>query len=487
MAGHVTVPIYPSLGAQSVRGLLAHCEPVACFIGAIDDHSVVHDAIPRGVLRMSFPSAADPGEQTWESIVASTPALPGNPAREPDDLATIIYTSGTTGAPKGAMHRFAAFSYFAIAVLRAFGRNRNERMVSYLPLAHIAERALVESAALFCGNRVFFVESAATFRADLRRARPTIFFSVPRLFLKFQQNVLAKVPQPRLDRLLRTPVVNFFVRRRILRELGLDCVYLAASGGAALPMATLQWFRSIGLNLVEGYGMTETGITHTPLRGRSHPGYVVDSVPGVETRISASGEVLIKSPMNMIGYYRDSEATRQAFTEDGFFHTGDLGELDADGWLKIIGRLKEQFKTSKGKYVSPANIEKLLGVSPDIEACCVAGEGMASPFAIVVLSQEVRDGLEAPGARTACEQRLQAQLDRMNAQLDHYERLAFIVIAEEPWTIANGILTPTMKLKRSTVEQMYGPYFENWRLEDRPIVWHRTGSSAGTAAQGRNL
>jgi long-chain acyl-CoA synthetase len=474
MSGHVSVPIYASLNAQSVRTLLEHCEPMACFIGAVDDSAVIAGGIPPGVKRIGFPTGDDPAAESWESIVACTEPLTASPLRDGNDLATIIYTSGTTGTPKGVMHRFAAFYYFALAEIRVVGDSPDMRLFSYLPLAHIAERALVEASALYLGLRVFFLEKMDTFLTDLRRARPAIFFSVPRLFIKFQQRVLEKVPQRKLDRLLRIPVVSTLVKRRILHQLGLDTMQLASSGGAALPLATLEWFRKLGLNLVEGYGMTETGISHTPPGGRCKPGYVGDSIPGVETRISEAGEVLVRGPMNMIGYYKDPEGSRLAFTEDGFFRTGDLGELDDVGWLKIIGRAKEQFKTTKGKYVSPSRIEKLLSVHPSVEACCVMGAGMANAFAMVVPPEALR----GDSAREALEQSLRALRDDVNAQLDPHERLAFIVVVAEPWTIGNDFLTPTMKLRRNLLEKRYSRHFEDWIAQDRPIVWHRGSGSA---------
>jgi long-chain acyl-CoA synthetase len=359
-------------------------------------------------------------------------------------------------------------------------------MLSYLPLAHIAERALLESGALYCGFHLYFVESVETFLTDLKRARPTVFFSVPRLYIKFQQKVLAKVPQQRLDRLLRIPIANALVRRRILRELGLDTARLAASGGAALPLATLLWFRRIGLNLVEGYGMTETGITHTPRRGVSRPGYVGDAVPSVEVRISEVGEVLIRSRMNMAGYFKSPELTKTAFTDDGFFRTGDLGEVDAEGWLKIIGRVKEQFKTTKGKYVTPNTIEKLLCVLPSVESCCVMGDGMPHPFAVVVPSEEWRALLSRGEGKEALRDSLSKALAEVNAQLEGYERLKFIVVTDQPWTVGNGFLTPTMKLKRSVLERTYTSWFDAWNRDGGDVVWHliapeqRVGQQAGT-------
>ena len=467
MAGHVSVPIFPSLKSESVHALIEHADAVACFVGAVDDLSIHSSGIPRSVIRIALPNARETAEASWDSIVESTAPLMDSPTRQADELATIMYSSGTTGAPKGVMHRFAAFAYFGLAVTRVVGNAGEDRMLSYLPLAHIAERALLEGTAINCGIHLYFVDKLDTFRADLYRARPTIFFSVPRLLLKFQHGVFEKIPKHKLETLLRIPVVGGVVRRRVLRQLGLDHVRLAASGSAALPLSVLDWYRRLGLNLVEGYGMTETGISHTPLKGRSRPGFVGDGIPGVETKIAANGEVLIRSRMNMMGYYKNFDLTKSSFTEDGFFRTGDMGELD-EGWLRITGRIKEQFKTSKGKYILPGHIEKLLSVHPSVQSCCVMGEGMAAAFALIVVSPEA---LESP---EPLERSLRELLDNVNRQLEAHERLGFLVATDEPWTVANDMLTPTLKHKRSALERRYSPWFEAWVGQKRTIVWHTT-------------
>jgi long-chain acyl-CoA synthetase len=176
--------------------------------------------------------------------------------------------------------------------------------------------------------------------------------------------------------------------------------------------------------------------------------------------------------MNMIGYYKNPEGTREVFTADGFFRTGDLGEVDAEGWLKITGRVKEQFKTSKGKYVSPANIEKLLSVHPAVENCCVVGAGMASAFALIVPAKGWTD------RKGQLEDEFVRLLEQVNGQLEAHERLAFLAITDEPWTIANGFLTPTLKLKRAILEERYTRYFNSWADRRVRVVWHTSSSSA---------
>ncbi|HEY1339602.1 MAG TPA: AMP-binding protein [Bryobacteraceae bacterium] len=469
MAGHVSVPIYPSLRTHSIRHILEHSGARACFVGAVDDRETAGLFSLPDIAWIGFPNAHDGPDLGWEALVEANAPLPGNPKRGGGDLATIIYTSGTTGTPKGVMHTFGAFAYDAKALgeLLQLGE---ERALSYLPLAHIMER-VVESISCRLGWHLYFTEGLDTFLEDLHRARPTIFISVPRLLLKFQQGVFTKLPKEKLERLLRIPAVNLFVKSRILRQLGLKTVHHAACGAAPLPREILLWYRNIGLQLAEGYGMTETMITHLPAADAVRPGCVGCAIEGVETKTTAEGELLVRSPMNMIGYYKDPQLTRASFTEDGFFRTGDLVAIEADGQLKIIGRLKEQFKTSKGKYVAPAPIEGRLMEDPAVEACCLMGAGQPSPFAVVVLSEAAREQAVDPEARKALDDSLTSLMESVNSELDPFERLSMIVVADGPWTIANGLMTPTLKIRRGVVEDRYQQLIDEWRAQDRSVVW----------------
>ncbi len=479
MTGHVTVPIYPSLKAQSIHQILEHSEAKACFLGATDDADAVEAGIPGGVTCIRFPTAAPNDWPTWEVLVTANRPIAGNPTRAGDELATIIYTSGTTGSPKGVMHSFNALGYDAKVLAELIKLNEKERVLSYLPLAHIVERAGMEGTAIHLGYRVFFSEGIDTFLTDLARARPTIFLSVPRLLLKFQQGVFAKIPERKLERLLRIPILNRAVRKRVLHKLGLGTVINAASGAAPLPTEILLWYRKLGLNLAEGYGMTETLITHLPAPGSVRPGYVGSAIPGVEAKLSEGQELLIRSPMNMLGYYKNPEGTKASFTADGFFRTGDLARIDPDGQLKIVGRLKEQFKTSKGKYVMPTPIESQLLAHPVVDACCLMGAGMAHPFAVVLLAEEARKS----AARAAVEQTLLDLMNTVNTQLDPHEQLSFVAVAQGPWTVGNGFITPTLKIKRNVLESRYQPCVDEWMKQNRPVVWEAPGDGACSTVQ----
>jgi long-chain acyl-CoA synthetase len=471
IAGHVSVPIYPSLLPDSVRRILEHSEARACFLGATDEREMAKLAFPPGMYAIALPPAPPAGMDSWDSIVAATPPLPGSPAPPASALATVIYTSGTTGAPKGVMHNFGALSYNAKALVAQLALSTPQRILSYLPLAHIVERVGVEFVALLLSSRIFFTEGIETFVTDLRRAQPTLFLSVPRLLLKFQQGVFGKIRQPILDLLFRVPLVSRLVKHRILTQLGLSTVHYAACGAAPLPLETLLWYRRLGLNLAEGYGMTETLITHLPTPENFRPGYVGRAIRGVETRLGESAELQIKSPMNMLGYYRDPEGTRGSFTADGFFHTGDVAEIASDGQLKIVGRIKEQFKTSKGKYVAPAPIESRLTAHAAVEACCLMGAGLASPFAVALISAQARRQCRQPQARAALEESLSALLEDTNRRFAPHERVAFIAVVDGPWTVANGLMTPTLKLKRPLLERRYQSLADDWKARNRPVVW----------------
>jgi long-chain acyl-CoA synthetase len=478
MSGHVSVPFFPAARDLSLAALFRHCQPVAAFIGPLENPLPLNEDVFHNLPFVAFPNCAPQhlptGSAQWSDIIAQQSPLEGSPVRSATDIATIIYTSGTTGQPKGAAHNFRALSLWAKSMLPTIGPNPTgdlDRILSYLPLAHIAERAIVEVNCLFMPIHIFFTEGQPTFLTDLIRSRCTLFFSIPRLYIRFQQGVFEKIPEKRLNLLLSIPILGNIVRKKILANLGLGNARLISSGGAAIPVDIIRWYRKMGLNFAEGYGMTESGITHAPLPGQERIGYVGNASAWALTRISPDGEVQIKGPMNMIGYYHNPDLTREAFTDDGFFRTGDRGEIDEQGRLRLVGRLKEEFKTSKGKYVAPGQIEKLLSCSYLFESVAVFGSGMTAPFAMAVLTPPIRKDLAPSGHRADIEAKLAAELNSVNAQLEHHEQLRFIVLSEQPWTIDNELLTPTLKVRRATLEQRYSPRFASWENSQTKVIW----------------
>ena len=375
------------------------------------------------------------------------------------------------------MHNFERGTRAAEGIVKdqlmRMGEVPDARVLSYLPLAHIYERAWIQCASLVYGKtHIFFAESLDTFLQDLNRARPTSFISVPRLWLKFQQGVFTKMPPKKLDRLLAIPILGRIVGRKVRKGLGLDQAIMAGSGSAPIPAELIDWYRRIGLRLFEGYAMTEDfGYSHTSKDGFNAPGCVGVPLPGVQLRFSDEGEILIKSPGQMVGYYKRPELTAEVFTEDGFFRTGDKGVLTDKGLLKLTGRVKEIFKTSKGKYVAPAPIENQLNAHPLVEMAIVSGVGQPAAYAMVVLAEDIRPRVQDAAVRARVESELGQLLQDVNRTLADYEKLQMVVIAPVPWSIENGYLTPTMKIKRSRIEASVEVAVPSWYANSKPVQW----------------
>jgi long-chain acyl-CoA synthetase len=474
MAGYVSVPLYPTLAEGTVRQILEHSEARLLFVGKLDAWGEMRPGVPDGLPIIRLPLSPATEGQSWDEVIARTPPLQGNPVRDGNELATVMYTSGTTGMPKGVMHSFATFAWSMAAVRKRLGSDESSRILSYLPLSHVAERTVVEHNLLASSMRVYFAESLETFAADMQRARPTVFFSVPRLWVKFQQGVVAKMPPQKLDRLLSIPVVSYFVRKKVLGALGLDQCRYPAGGAAPMPPDLLRWYRRLGLEIIEVYGMTENcGVSHCTLPGKQRPGTVGYAYDGIESRLDPeTDEIQVRSPGTMLGYFREPEQTSAAMTADGWLRTGDKGVLDAEGGLRISGRVKDIFKTGKGKYVAPAPIEDRLVMHTAVEACCVTGANLGQPLGILMLNMETARRVADAAERKALEASLAGHLQSINATLDPHERLDCLVIVQQPWTVESGLITPTFKVRRNRIEDVYAAHYERWVVQRRPVVWH---------------
>lgn len=476
MAGHVSVPLYPTLAPETIRQILEHSESKACFVGKLDGWEHMKPGVPSDMPCMSYPlspSDAIKSYEGWDAICKRNQPLKGAPVRAEDELATLIYTSGTTGMPKGVMHSFGNFAWALDKGIQRIPMGPDDRMLSYLPLAHVVERMLVEHGWLRTGMHVFFAESLDTFAADLQRAQPTIFFSVPRLWVKFQQTIQHKMPPAKLNLLLSLPLIGGLVRKKIQKALGLDKCKFAAGGAAPMPVALLQWYDKLGISINEGYGMTENlALSHITEPGKNQQGTVGPVYAGVEHRIdSASGEIQMRSQALMQGYYKEPEKSKESFTADGWLRTGDKGAIDKAGLLRITGRVKDLFKTGKGKYVAPAPIEDKLVMHEAVEACVVTGANLGQPLGIVMLNAEFVEKINDSGAKAALEASLGEHLKGINSTLDPHERLQCVVVVTTAWTVDNDIITPTFKVKRNRIEDLYASNYEAWESSGRKVIW----------------
>ncbi len=464
MAGLISVPIYSTAGAETIQHVLNHSDAKAIFVGKLDSTSALEQAMPEDLLSIGYPYPTLPCKVRWNDWLKDYEPLQTLHDPKPDDMFSLIYTSGSTGLPKGVVlsQRNVAASAKSAADLP--GAAEEERLMSYLPLAHITERCCVELPSMYSPGDIYFTESLDTFIDDVRYARPTNFISVPRLWTKFQSQILAQMPNKKLQRLLKIPFVGKMVAKKIRTGLGLEKAVRFGSGSAPISPDVLRWFHTIGVNIGEGWGMTETsGLScgNTPFR-LDYLGTIGSALSCVEMKLSEEGEVLIQGDAVFKEYYNNPEATADAFV-DGWFRTGDKAEHRADGSWKIIGRVKEQFKTGKGKYVAPVPIESSLGRNVDIEQVCVMGIGRKQPIALVVL------GEGAANDTAKLNQELEATLEAVNGDLESHQTLDHIIVTEEAWSIENGLLTPTLKLKRDQLEQRYG-HFLTAPLKGK-VIW----------------
>lgn len=473
-AGHVSIPLYPTLNAETAEYVLENSDSKMIFIGKMDElWRVVEKGIPTSMPTITLPLAPQlTHAKKWDDIVAATAPTQNPVKRSKDEMATMLYTSGSTGKPKGVMISFNAMISALRGTSKVMSFSNNDRMISYLPLAHAAERAILETGSLFYGFHVYFSFGLDSFIQDLQRARPTLFFSVPRLWTKFYNGICGKIPLGVQQVIFRIPILSGLFKKFLLKKLGLSEVRMALSGSAPLAPALMSWYRNLGLDLLEGYAMSENfAYSHCSLPGKVRVGYVGNTYPGVECKISEVGEVLVKSPCNMMGYYKNPELTAQSYTEDGFLKTGDMGVIDDQGRLKITGRVKELFKTSKGKYIAPVPIENRLNGHELIEAVCVTGPSFSQPFALVMLPLEEHKQLEKnPSEAARVESEMTELLNHVNGQLEAHEKLSCIVVVKDLWTMENGFLTPTMKIKRNVIEQHYLPKAEAWVKMKKPVV-----------------
>ncbi len=456
MAGHVSIPIYPTASKVTIEKILRHSEAKAVFLGKMFDPKaaleVLNQAIDEASIDLMSIYQSHPGMFNWQGLVDENRAILNPTQAEPNDLMSIIYTSGTTGDPKGVMIPYRAIQASMSLVKSVIVVTAKDRFVSYLPLAHVAERMAVEFGALYNGAHVSFIRSLDTFTEDVKTAAPTIFFGVPRIWTKIKLAIEGKLGGPKLlATLLRLPLLGNWLKQALIKKLGFQDVRYALCAAAAVNKDVLEWFEHLGIKLNEAYGMSETcGLSHMTKQSDTKTGSVGRVIDGCECKISAVGEVLLRNPAMMDGYYKQTELTAEVIGEDGWLQTGDQGYIDDEGFLYITGRVKDMFKTSKGKYIAPSPIEQKFQSALDLELLIVMGDGFTQPV-VVIPTFETNYEDDPNALAELCVE----TLSEINETLEAQEQISHVLISDKMWSVENSMLTPTLKMKRPKIEQYY--------------------------------
>jgi len=509
--GAVNVPIYATNSAEESRYVIENSDAVMCFTATKEHTSKIVSVRPKlPNLReiISFDPLANPQEGVLDLATALKEGAASPKADEFDkrikgikntDMATIIYTSGTTGNPKGVMlshnNFFANVQQIYNVDPELFKRALELTFLSFLPLAHSFERTVGYYTPMSFGMKVYFAEDFSKIVENFNEVHPTCIVSVPRLFEKIHAGILAKVAgappmkkamfnwamglakqnlpyicnnKPRTGLFaFKYNLANKLIFSKLKVALGMDKLEFGFSGGGPLAVADAEFFLGMGISIVEGFGLTET----TPVTNANHPkkikpGTVGPAVKDTIVKIGDGGEVLIKGPQVMMGYYKNEEATKEVMTDDGFFRTGDIGEIDADGYLKITGRLKDIIITSGGKNISPQNIENTLQASSFIEQVAVVGDSRKYLSALIVPSFE---NLETWAKEQGITYKDRSDLIANDRVIEQYKReieenmkdyarveqIKKFTLLETPWSQETGELTPTLKVKRRIINQKF--------------------------------
>lgn len=497
--GAQNVPIYPQISEDEYAYVLNHSESVFCFVSDVEVYEKVKNIFHKTPnLKKVYTFNEIPGAKNWDEVLE----LGKNPENQEEvekikdsieekDLATLIYTSGTTGKPKGVM---LSHKNIVSNVLNSSCRlpleKGNAKAMSFLPVCHVYERML-HYLYQYNGVGIYFAESLDKISDNLKEVKPHVMTAVPRLMEKVYDGIIAKGTELKgLKKKMffwavevglkyepygqngwwyeqKLKLARKLVFSKWKKALGGN-LEVIASGSAALQPRLSRVFNAADLGLMEGYGLTETSpvIAVNDMRdGGFKIGTVGKPIPETEVKIADDGEILIKGPQTMMGYYKDQEQTNEVMT-DGFFHTGDIGQLDKEGFLKITDRKKEMFKTSGGKYIAPQLLENAIKQSRFVEQVMVVGEGEKMPAAIIqpdfgfLREWAKRKGLPEKNNEELIQEkkvisRIKKEIDFYNQKFGQWEKIKRFELTPEVWSVENGLLTPTLKMKRKEIMEKY--------------------------------
>jgi long-chain acyl-CoA synthetase len=508
MAGACPAGIYTTCSAEEVQYIVHHSESHLVLVENAEQLAKIRAKraelpLLQWIVLMKGATGVGDDVLTWEDFLAKADGTPEAAldqrvdAIDQADLATLIYTSGTTGPPKGVMLSHGNLAWTAQTLLDMGGRRSDDVLLSYLPLSHIAEQMITIHVPATAGHTVYFAESIDKVPDNLKDARPTVFFGVPRIWEKFHAALAAKLadatgakkvlvewarrvcgdvnarrfggePLP-LTLELQYRLADRLVISKVKRALGFDRAVELFSGAAPIARDVLEFFATLDLPIKEVYGQSEDcGPTSCNLPGQTKLGTVGPPVPGLQVKIAEDGEILVKGPNVFMGYFKEAEATAEALV-DGWLCSGDLGQFDQQGFLSITGRKKEIIITAGGKNIAPKNIEAMIKQSPLVAEAVVIGDRRKYLTALVTLDEAVARKVMPEGDLTKSAEirsQIQAAIDRANAQLARVEQVKKFEILSRPFGIDTGELTPTLKIKRKIVAQNFAREIESMYVED---------------------
>ena len=449
-AGNVTVPLFTTLPQDTARYVIEFTDLKALFVGETDNWDAIAAVLPDDIQLIALPGVELPqAHWRWNDLTESCAGQAPRYRGQRSDLISIVFTSGTTGLPKGVMQTHDCTLTPILRFKDIFAVPKHGRYFSYLPLSHIAERQIVEWGSLVYSGEVYFNENLATLLRDLGDCRPHLLFGPPRVWEQLQQFVIAHFGgQPAIEAALAQDRAG--TGRQVSTLLGLDRAGYLLTAAAPTPPALIHWYAALGMELMEGFGQTEAMGLCANTRQQCKVGSIGKAIGEVEARLSADGELLIRADGLATGYYKMPEQTAATF-RDGWIHTGDKARIDGDGFIFLTGRVKDYFKTVQGKFVAPTPLENAFAENPHTEQICLLGRGYSKTVMVCVLSASAQQA-----DRAEVEAALLARAEAVNEAVDKHARIGAIIVSTESWTIANSLLTPTLKIRREQIESRFG-------------------------------